>query len=107
MKLHPIFTSGMVFAAGKAIRIFGQGRGNITVYLNGETVNQICTCEKWLVQLPPMPEGGPYDCVIDMNGKRIVLQDVYILFAVSKMQQSGDLCADLRIVKLVKLLGSR
>lgn len=78
MKLHPIFTSGMVFAAGKAIRIFGQGRGNITVYLNGETVNQICTCEKWLVQLPPMPEGGPYDCVIDMNGKRIVLQDVYI-----------------------------
>lgn len=85
MKLSPVFASHMVFAAGKPVRIFGTGKGEVTVSFAGASRSLISEGEKWLVELPPMPCGGPYSMTVTMNGETVLFEDVrvgeVILFA--------------------------
>lgn len=53
MKLNPLFTSHMVFAAGKPIRVFGSGSGHVSLLLNGISAEKDVSRSFWTVELPP------------------------------------------------------
>ena len=64
MKLNPLFTNNMVLAAGKPIRVFGEGNGKVEVTFCGNTAASNAKDSKWLVELPSMEYGGPYEMEI-------------------------------------------
>jgi len=78
MKLSSIFTDHMVLQANQPIRIFGEGKGTVTVLFLEETKRLVSEEEKWCIELPPKPYGGPYLMTINLDGKEIVLEDVYV-----------------------------
>ena len=78
MKISDIFTSNMVLPAGKEIRIFGEGEGNVTVTLCGNTAKGVCSDGKWEAVLPPMTYGGPYEMRIELDGEAVTHENVYI-----------------------------
>jgi len=78
MKLNPIFTSGMVFAADQPIRIYGEGCGEAVVTFAGQTENITAVDNKWLIEFPAMEYGGPYSLTFASDNKEIVLDDIYI-----------------------------
>ena len=63
----------MVFQANKPIRIFGEGKGTVSIEFAEKKITKFCQEEKWIVELPSMDYGGPYDlkiflvCDIDHN----------------------------------------
>ena len=78
MKLNQIFTNHMVFQANKPIRVFGEGRGTVTVEFMGETVTKAVETDKWLVEMPSHDYGGPYEMTVTLNDEMVILNDVYI-----------------------------
>ena len=78
MKLNQIFTDSMVFQANKPIRIFGEGKGNLTISFCGVTVSKYCDTEKWLIELPSMDYGGPYEMNISLEDEEIIVKDIYV-----------------------------
>ncbi len=78
MKLNQLFTNNMVFAAGKPVRVFGEGDGTVTVSFCGNTASAESKDGKWIVELPRMEYGGPYEMEIDLNGEKTMLSDVYV-----------------------------
>lgn len=78
LKLSRLFTSGMVLQANKEIRIFGEGKGEIEVELNGLKGAAHSNGEKWLITLPALNYGGPYELRVKLNSKETVLNDVWI-----------------------------
>ena len=76
--LNYLFTSHMVLQADKPIRFFGEGEGDVTVSLCSKTAKAVCNNGKWLAELEPMKAGGPYTVEIDLDGEKILLDDVYI-----------------------------
>lgn len=78
MKLNQIFTSHMVFQANKPIRIFGEGKGRISVEFAGNIFEKTVDTDKWLLELSAMDYGGPYDMKILLDGEEKLLSDIYI-----------------------------
>jgi len=78
MKLSSLFASHMVFAANKPIRVFGEGQGRVCIRFAGLAAETVSEGKNWLLELPPLPAGGPYEMEIDLDGTSIVLQDVRI-----------------------------
>jgi len=91
MKLNGLFRDGAVLQAGKPVRIFGEGAGNISVSFLGRKATACSSGESWLVELPACPYGGPYEMKITLDGEETVLHDiwlgdVYIISGQSNMQ---------------------
>ena len=78
MELNKIFTSHMVFAAKKPIRIYGTGKGSVTVSFAGCVKKFVSDSEKWVFELPPMEYGGPYSLEAVFEERTVVLEDIYI-----------------------------
>lgn len=78
MKLNKIFTSHMVFAANKPIRIFGEGRGLVTINFNGITKKYFSDNDEWIVEFPALSYGGPYSMSVEFEGETVNLEDIYI-----------------------------
>ena len=78
MILNKIFTDHMVFQANKPIRIFGEGAGEITVEFQNIVETKSFKTDKWVLELPAMDYGGPYEMNILLNGEKISLEDIYI-----------------------------
>ena len=78
MRLNPIFTSHMVFAADKPVRIYGEGEGDITVSMAGQIKKTAAQNGKWMAELEKMPCGGPYELIISSGTEKIVLEDVWM-----------------------------
>ncbi len=78
LKLSRLFTSGMVLQANKEIRIFGEGKGEIEVELNGLKGAAQSNGEKWLITLPALNYGGPYELKVKLNSTEKVFEDVWI-----------------------------
>lgn len=68
----------MVLPAGKPLRIFGKGAGCACVTLAGMTRKGSFQGEDWLLELPPLPCGGPYEMNLELAGENIQLRDVYV-----------------------------
>ncbi len=78
MKLDPIFSSNMVFAAGLPIRIYGTGQGKGEVIFAGKSKSFISENDTWILEFPPMDFGGPYILKAVLNGNENLLEDIYI-----------------------------
>ena len=76
--LNPLFSSHMVLQANKPIRFFGEGDGDVTVSIQGNTAKATCDGGKWLAELPAMPFGGPYTATICADGDSVVIDDIYV-----------------------------
>ena len=78
MELNKIFSSNMVFAANLPIRIYGEGHGKAEISFAdySETVNS--TCERWMVEFPPLSCGGPYTLKVAFEDKDIILENIYV-----------------------------
>ena len=68
----------MVLPAGKEIRIFGDGEGDVTVSLCGNRAQGVCSDGKWEAVLPPMTYGGPHEIRIELDGEAVTLENVYV-----------------------------
>lgn len=78
MKLSPVFTSHAVLAADKPIRIFGDGGGSGVIRFAGEERRIVSSGECWQVEFPPMEPGGPYVMEAELDGEKVVLDDIRI-----------------------------
>ncbi len=78
MKLNPIFTDHMVFAANKPVRVYGEGEGEITVSLAGQIKMVAAQGGQWMAELEPMNFGGPYELKVACGAEEIVLSDVHV-----------------------------
>ena len=78
MNLAPIFSNGMVLQANKPIRIFGTGGGNVRIDFCGRRAEYVSGDREWLVSLPPMDYGGPYEMTVDLDGRVRTIRDVWI-----------------------------
>lgn len=68
MRLARIFTDNAVFRANAPLRLFGQGKGEISVTLCGNTYKQTVTEENWIAEFPAQPYGGLYNMKIELCG---------------------------------------
>ena len=78
MKLSEFFGSGMVFAAGEPIRIFGSGRGSAFLSFGAASARIESDSDCWLVELPAMEYGGPYELIFNSGDDRVALADIYV-----------------------------
>lgn len=78
MTLHPIFSDGLILQAHQPIRIFGEGGGKVTASFCGITVEKEFCGTKWILELAPLDYGGPYQMNITMDGRTVVLNDIFI-----------------------------
>lgn len=78
MKLNPIFSSNMVFAHSRPIRIFGSGMGEAKITFDGVTKTVSSESEKWVTEFAPMECGGPYSLTFSTDGETIVFEDIYV-----------------------------
>ena len=78
MELNKIFASHMVFAANKPIRIYGTGKGSVTVSFAGYVKEFVSDKENWGFELPAMAYGGPYALEAVFDDKTVVLDDIYV-----------------------------
>lgn len=78
MKFSPVFTDHAVLAAHAPIRIYGEGEGVATVSLASHTLEAAAKDGRWSVEFPPMEYGGPYELVLEADGERTLLEDIYV-----------------------------
>ena len=78
MKLGDIFRSGMVLAAGKPIRFFGEGAGHGEITFANQSKEIISNNEFWCVEFPGMEYGGPHEIIFKTESTTVVLNNVYV-----------------------------
>lgn len=78
MKLNPIYSSNMVFAHSRPIRIFGSGTGEAKITFNDVTKTVSSKEDKWEIQFSPMECGGPYSLTFSADGETMVFDDIYV-----------------------------
>lgn len=78
MELSVVFSSGMVFAKGKPVRIFGTGCGRAVISFAGISKSVVSDSDFWCVEFPPLEYGGPYELSFFESEKTLVLSDIYI-----------------------------
>ncbi len=76
--IDPIFTSHMVFAAHKPIRIYGSGRGEIELSFSGNVCTVHSETDRWEIEFPPMEYGGPYTLSVRLDGEEILFDDIFV-----------------------------
>ena len=75
---NPLFRDHMVFPAGKTLRVFGTGTDSAKVRFLGHEASAACKDGRWLVELPAAEAGGPYELVIECDGVKTVVKDVWV-----------------------------
>ncbi len=78
MQLNALFGDHMVLQANRPVRVFGTGDGEASVSFLGCTVRATVKDGGWLAQLPTFPYGGPYTMTVALDGRQLVLQDVWV-----------------------------
>lgn len=78
MELNKIFTSHLVFAAKKPIRIYGTGKGSARIKFASFEKTVISDDESWSVEFEPMEYGGPYNLEVDFVDGKVILEDIYV-----------------------------
>lgn len=78
MKLASIFTDHMVLQADMPIRIFGEGKGKVTVKFLGKTTEFETNDDSWCFTCPAEQYGGPYEMEVTLDGNVTVIKDIYV-----------------------------
>lgn len=78
MELNKIFTSHMVFAAKKPIRIYGTGKGTAKITFAAYEKTVLSENDNWFIEFEPMEYGGPYKLEAEFPDRKITLEDIYV-----------------------------
>ncbi|MBQ6245955.1 MAG: hypothetical protein IJK04_03750, partial [Kiritimatiellae bacterium] len=78
MRPSPLFRPHMVLPAGKPLKVFGTGDGTAVVRFNGVTAQCASSNGTWCATLPPQSYGGPYSLVLDLGGRTVTCDDIYV-----------------------------
>lgn len=78
MNLDKIFSSHMVFAANKPIRIYGEGEGKIKITFADVEIKTTAENGRWFAEFEPMNYGGPYELRVSCGDEEAILTDIYI-----------------------------
>ncbi len=117
-KLNPIFTDEMILQANKPVRIYGEGDGDVTVTVGGNSVVTTAKDGKWLVELPSRSYGEILDIKAECNDtvftlKNVTFGDVYLLAGQSNIEfklkdgvLDGEIfeCPDVRFFSTANIL---
>ena len=93
LKLASPFQDGMALQRDKPIKVWGQAEAyaSVTVALNGTNVVGAADANgNWIIALPAMSQGGPYQMVTSSDGETntltdVLVGDVWIAFGQSNM----------------------
>jgi sialate O-acetylesterase len=99
-QLHPIFSNGVVLQQGQPIRVWGAGENgrSVSVSLHGQSASAVVANDRWSVELPPLPAGGPYE--LEIRGDRVLrvedvlIGDVFVCSGQSNMEWPLQLSAN-------------
>ena len=78
MNLNKIFSSNMVFSAGKPIKIYGEGNGEVEIFFADYYKKIVSQNNSWIVEFPAMEYGGPYELKAVFNDKTVILDNIFI-----------------------------
>lgn len=79
LKTAAVFSSNMVLQRDKNINIFGTtDSSEVTVSIDGTSVNAEIADGKWTAVLPPMNAGGPYTMAVEDGTDRLVFENVMV-----------------------------
>lgn len=78
MKTDSIFSSNMVFAANKPIKVYGDGEGEIKVSFANQETKTTAKDGRWFAEFEPMNYGGPYELKVSCGDEKIVFNNIYI-----------------------------
>lgn len=78
MVLASIFTDGLVLQQGMPVKVFGYGKGTVSVDFLGDNVTESFDGEEWCVTLPSYEYGGPYTMTVSLNGETTIISDIYV-----------------------------
>lgn len=81
LKLPQIFGDHMVIQRGTEVTVWGMAQPgqHISVYFNNHKVSAVTTSSgQWLLKLPEMKAGGPFNMQISSDSEKIVLEDILI-----------------------------
>ena len=76
MRLSSIISDNMVIQAEKPFRIFGYGKGKISLSLCEVVYRAEFEEDEWVWELPKQKYGGPYDIMLDLDGEEKVIKNV-------------------------------
>lgn len=79
LKLAPVFLNHMVLQRGKRIAVWGETDGmEVTLSLNGVTVQTKAADGTFQAEFPPMKEGGPYVLSVTAGEENLTFGDIMI-----------------------------
>lgn len=87
--IDEFFRNGAVLPHSRPLNIYGEGEGEISVTLNGETVTATAENGKWRGVLPPMECGGPYTLKATCGVETLTAEDIYIGEVILLLGQSN------------------
>ncbi len=88
-RLAEIFADHMVLQAKKPIRVFGFGEGRVSVTFCGHTSSTESHLGRWVLELPAMEAGGPYEMSVVLGDRKQVLKDVMLGYVLVMAGQSN------------------
>ncbi|MCQ2388440.1 MAG: hypothetical protein MJ138_01875 [Kiritimatiellae bacterium] len=92
VRLAAPFRDGVVFAKDKPIRVFGTCASDgvtVEVSLAGKSASAKTANGRWLVELPPMPAGGPHVLRVCAGRRGFEVKDVRVGWVVVAAGQSN------------------
>lgn len=78
LKLDHIFSSHMVFAAGKPILLYGDGNEKVQITFAGRQQEVCAENGRWKAEFPAMEYSGPWEITVSDATDSIVLEDVWV-----------------------------
>src|SRR5260370_28888516 len=93
VKLHGLFSEGMVLQQGAKVPIWGTAADNekVTVKIEDEEVSTTAKDGKWLVNLNNLKPGGPYEMTVTgtnaIQFKDVLVGEVWVCSGQSNMEQ--------------------
>ena len=98
VKLPAILSDGMVLQRERPVKIWGNAdKGeNVTVVFKKKKFSTVAGEDgKWLVELPPMKAGGPFEMTVnDIRLKDILVGDVWLCSGQSNMELTAGRVTD-------------
>ena len=92
IRLHSLFTDGAVLQRNQPIKVWGTARDGerVTVRIAGQSASTVASGGRWMVQLKPMPAGGPHTLMAKgdniVNVQDVLIGDVWVCSGQSNMQ---------------------
>ena len=91
MEINRLFCNHMILQAEKTVRIFGTGKGTVSVEINKVVSKTTSTADSWFLELPPQKYGGPYTLRVNLDGQikefsDVWFGDVYLMAGQSNMR---------------------